>query len=150
MRRTTASLLVVLVSSLASAAHAADAAFPPDETAAIYRAAGFTVKGDQVSGCDVADPSWPRSSFFVEAVDLNGDGKPEAIVSEGNTACYGRDEMGFTILAKGADGSWRTLATGTGGTLVRKTKTQGWLDVEYGGPGMDEKPVLKWNGKAYR
>jgi hypothetical protein len=28
----------------------------------------------------------PRSRFFIEAVDPSGDGKPEAIVTEGNTA----------------------------------------------------------------
>jgi len=149
MKRLTTPLPALLVFACASAALAEPAAFPPAETAAIYRAAGFTVSGDKVSGCDAAEPEWPRSSFFVEAVDLDGDGKPEAIVSEGNTACYGRDEMGFTILAKGSDGAWHKLATGTGGTLVLKTKTQGWLDIEYGGPGMDRKPVLHWNGKAY-
>jgi hypothetical protein len=46
-------------------------------------------------------------SFFIEAVDLSGDGKPEAIVSEGNIACYGGDEQAFTVLAKNADGTRR-------------------------------------------
>jgi len=134
----------------AATAHAEGPSFPAAETAAIYQAAGFTVQGDKISGCDATDPEWPRSSFFVEAVDLSGDGKPEAIVSEGNVACYGRDEQGFTILAKGPDGKWRKLATGSGVTLVLKTRTQGWLDVEYGGPGMQQQPVLRWNGTAYR
>jgi hypothetical protein len=134
----------------ATQALAADSAFSPTETAAIYKAAGFTVDGSKIIGCDSADPSWPRSSFFIEGVDLSGDGKPEAIVSEGNVACYGGAEMGFTVLAKNPDGSWRTLATGSGATAVLKTSSNGWLDIEYGGPGMQKQPVLRWNGKAYQ
>jgi len=143
-------LFVPTLLLVAATARAEAPAFSKEETAAIYRAAGFTVQGDNVSGCDAADPAWPRSSFFVEAVDLSGDGRPEAIVSEGNVACYGRDEQGFTILAKRPDGKWHKLATGAGVTRVLKTRTQGWLEVEYGGPGMQEQPVLRWDGAAYR
>lgn len=142
-------LLAMLVLA-ASPAWGEPPAFSKAETAAIYTAAGFSVKGDQVSGCDAADPSWPRSSFFVEAVDLNGDGKPEAIVSEGNTACYGMMEQAFTLLAREPDGSWRKLASERGVTLVLETKTGGWRDIEYGGPGFEKPPVLRWDGKAYR
>lgn len=127
----------------------AAAGFSPAELASIYKGAGYTVRGNKPVGCDAADPSWPRSSFHVEAVDLNGDGKPEAIVSEGNVACYGRDEMGFHVVARNADGSWRRLASDSGGTMVLKTRHKGWLDIEYGGPGMQKQPVLIWNGKAY-
>ncbi len=88
---------------IATPAIAASPAFSPAETAAIYKATGFRVQGGKVTGCDAADPNWPRSRFFIEAVDLSGDGKPEAIVTESNTACYGRDEQGFTVLAKGPD-----------------------------------------------
>ena len=133
-----------------TAAIAATPAFSPDETAAIYKAAGFRVLGGKVIGCDAADASWPRSQFFIEAVDLSGDRKPEAIVTEANTACYGRDEQGFTVLAKSPDGNWRKLAGGSGTTLVLKTRNNGWLDIQYGGPGMQKQPVLRWNGKTYR
>ena len=135
---------------IATPAIAASPAFSPTETAAIYKATGFRVQGGKVTGCDAADPTWPRSTFFIEAVDLSGDGKPEAIVTESNTACYGRDEQGFTVLAKGPDGNWRRLAGGPGATLVLKTRHNGWLDIEYGGPGMQKHPVLRWDGKTYR
>jgi hypothetical protein len=124
-------------------------AFTPAETAAIYRAAGFTVEGSKVIGCDATDPGWPRSSFFIEAVDLNADGKAEAIVTEGNIACYGGDEQGFNVLAQNPDGTWRRLAAGSGATAVLKTRHMGWLDIEYGGPGMQVQPALKWNGMSY-
>lgn len=143
-------LLTIALAFGVAPASAAPPAFSPADTATIYRAAGFKVQGNKVIGCDAADPSWPRSSFFIEAVDLNADGQPEAIVTEGNTACYGRDEQGFTVLAKNPDGSWRKLAAGSGATLVLKTRSKGWLDIEYGGPGMQKQPVLRWNGKAYQ
>lgn len=146
----TLALAVTLCASLAvNPVVAATPAFTPAETAAIYKAAGFTVEGSKVIGCDATDPGWPRSDFFIEAVDLNADGKPEAIVSEGNIACYGRDEQGFNILAQNPDGTWRRLAAGSGVTLVLRTRHKGWLDIEYGGPGMQQQPVLKWNGTSY-
>jgi hypothetical protein len=144
-------LLILAAGVLAaSAATAAVPDFSPAESAAIYTAAGFKVKGKTIGGCDAADPGWPRSSFSIEAIDLNGDGKAEAIVTEGNVACYGRDEMGFTILARAPDGKWRVLARDTGGTMVLKTKHNGWLDIEYGGPGMQKHPVLRFDGKVYK
>jgi hypothetical protein len=135
---------------LAAPAFAAQPAFTPAETAAVYKAAGFTMKGKTVVGCDGADPSWPRSSFSIEAIDLNADNQPEAIVSEGNVACYGRDEMGFTILARNPDGSWRKIGANSGGTMPLKTRHNGWLDIEYGGPGMQKQPVLLFDGQTYK
>jgi hypothetical protein len=147
----TRALLVLAAGVLAaSVAAAAVPDFTPAESAAIYTAAGFKMKGKTISGCDAADPGWPRSSFSIEAIDLSGDGKPEAIVTEGNIACYGRDEMGFTILANGPDGKWRVLARDNGGTMPLKTRHNGWLDIEYGGPGMQKHPVLRYDGKVYK
>lgn len=148
MLRTLSGCAVALISVAVAAA--TPPAFTPAESAAIYTAAGFTVKGKAISGCDAADPGWPRSDFSIEAIDLSGDGKAEAIVTEGNIACYGRDEMGFTILAKAPDGKWRVLARENGGTMILKTRHNGWLDIEYGGPGMQKQPVLRYDGKLYK
>ena len=41
--------------------------------------------------------------------------------------------------------SWTT----TGGALPLKTRRNGWLDIEYGDPGMQKQPVLHWNGTRY-
>lgn len=142
--------IVATLALIATPAIAATPGFSLAETAAIYKAAGFRVEGSKVTGCDAADSSWPRSKFFIEAVDLSGDGKPEAIVTEANTACYGRDEQGFKVLAKGPDGNWRRLAVGSGTALVLKTRQNGWLDIEHGAPGKQKQPVLRWNGKTYR
>ena len=120
------------------------------DAAAIYRAAGFAMKGGQPVDCAAADPSWPRSRIDIEAIDLDADGKFEAILTEANSACYGRDEMQFTILARNPGGTWRRLARNTGGFALLKTRHKGWLDIEYGGPGMHKPPMLRFDGKIYR
>jgi hypothetical protein len=141
--------ITVTIALLAFSA-AAQAPFSSKEIRAIYSTAGFAVQGSTVIGCDAKDPNGPRSRFSIRAADLNGDGKPEAIVSEANTACYGRDEQRFTVLAQDASGQWRKLGTGAGATRVLKSRHKGWLDIEYGGPGMQRHPVLLWNGKTYQ
>ncbi|WP_426167300.1 hypothetical protein [Sandarakinorhabdus sp. DWP1-3-1] len=140
----------VVLGLLAMPALAASPAFPPADTAAIYKAAGFAMKGKAVVDCAAGDASWPRSNFVIEAIDLSGDGRPEAVLSEGNIACYGRDETGFTILARNPDGSWRKIGASTGGIMPLKTRHNGWLDIEYGGPGLQKQPVMRFDGKVYR
>lgn len=140
---------LLLAAALCATPALAAPAFSPAETAAIYKGAGFKMKGKAVVDCAAADPSWPRSSIVVEPVDLNGDGTPEAFVTEGNIACYGRDEQGFTIVAKNPDGSWRKLGGSTGVPSAMKTRTKGWADVQKGGPGFARMPVMRWTGAAY-
>ena len=135
---------------LALPALAAAPAFSATDTAAIYKAAGFAMKGRAIVGCDAADASWPRSDFAIEAVDLNGDGKPEALVNEGNTACYGNTDNGFTVVARDAGGVWRKLGGAVGMPVPLKTRHAGWLDIEVGGPGMGKMPVIRFDGKGYR
>lgn len=141
--------MILAAALLAAPALAAPAAFPPAETAAIYAAAGFPMKGRARTDCASADPAWPRPHLDIEAVDLNGDGKPEAFVSEGNIACYGRDEQGFSIMAKDPGGGWRKLGGATGVPSPMKTRTRGWLDIQAGGPGFARMPVMRWTGSAY-
>lgn len=141
---------VVFLGLLAMPALAATPAFSPADTAAIYKAAGLALKGKTVVDCAAADPSWPRSHFDIEAIDLSGDGKPEAVLSEGNAACYGRDETAFTIVARNPDGSWRKIGASTGGIMPLKTRHNGWLDIQYGGPGLQKQPVMRFDGKVYR
>jgi len=109
-------------------------------------AAGFVGK----TTCATGNPGWPKSELLVEAADLNGDGKPEAIVSESNVACYGNVGTSFMIVARGPNGKWRKLGGATGIPMVRKTKRLGWHDIEAGGPGFGRMPLLRWDGKGYR
>lgn len=142
-------LLAAAALLAATPALAAPSPFAAADITAIYKAAGFKPQGKGWSGCDAADPGWPRSQFFIEAVDLNGDGKLEAFVGEGNVACYGRNEQGFTIVARDAAGKWRKLGGGSGVPTALPSQTRGWADIQAGGPGFARLPVMRWTGTAY-
>lgn len=115
------------------------------ERAAIFRAAGFRQKGPDWIGCDGAS----TASIEQDGVrDLNGDGVPEVIVTEGGTACYGMTGQGFHIMGKGSDGRWKVLFSSAGIPEFQKSGANGWPDVEIGGPGFCF-PILRWNGKTY-
>jgi hypothetical protein len=122
----------------------------PTDTAAAFRAAGFTRRGAQWrSDCD--DPGTPSyTPGAIESVkDLNGDGRPEAVISEGGTYCYGNTGTAFWLVSKQASGGWKLMANDTGIPEFLKTKgLGGWPDISVGGPGFCF-PVLRWNGKGY-
>ena len=119
-----------------------------DQSAA-FKAAGFKKQSGKWQACD--DPgSAGYTPGTIETVrDLNGDGRPEAVITEGSTACFGGDEMGYTIVSKQADGAWKPITEGTGVPAILTTKgVGGWPDLEIGGQGFCF-PVQRWNGKAY-
>lgn len=125
-------------------------AAPATGDAAIFRAAGFTRRGSQWrSDCD--DPG--TASYGPGAIesrkDLNGDGRPEAIVTEGGTYCYGNTGTGFWLVSQQGDGSWKLITNDTGIPEFLRTKgVGGWPDLRIGGPGFCF-PVQRWNGRAY-
>lgn len=133
----------------AAAALGAPPTLPAADEAAAFKAAGYRLKGQQWRAC-VEDPSPAASHGVVEQVgDLNGDGWPEAVLSEGGTYCYGHTGAGYSLVSKQANGSWKLIAQGTGILTVLPTKgVGGWPDLEIGGPGFCF-PVERWNGRHY-
>ncbi|MGB8434806.1 MAG: hypothetical protein WCE38_11140 [Burkholderiales bacterium] len=129
---------------------AATTALPPTDEAAAFKAAGFTKRGGAWrSGCE--DPTAGYSPGRIEQVaDLNGDGLPDAVISEGGSYCYGNTGQAYWLMSKGANGSWKLMTNGTGIAEFLKTKgVGGWPDISVGGPGFCF-PVQRWNGKAYK
>lgn len=123
----------------------------PTRDAAIFRAAGFTQKrGQWESGCnDPTAGSYYEPGKIEQMRDLNGDGRPEALITEGGTYCYGNTGAGFWLLSQQADGSWKLLTQQVGIAELLKTKgAGGFPDISVGGPGFCF-PVLRWNGRAY-
>ncbi|MCL4720579.1 MAG: DUF642 domain-containing protein, partial [Gammaproteobacteria bacterium] len=119
------------------------------ETGAVFQAAGFSQRGGQWrSGCD--DPTPTYSPGSVDSVaDLNGDGRPEAVIVEGGTYCYGNTGLGYWLMSQQADGSWKLMSNGIGIVEILTTKgNAGWPDLSIGGPGFCF-PVLRWNGQSY-
>lgn len=147
MRRTI--LAAILLSGGCFPAVAADV--PPEDAAAIFKAAGFTAKDDQWrSDCD--DPG--EASYVPGAIerfeDLNGDVRPDAVVTEGSSFCYGNVGVSYSVVSKQKSGKWKLMAQGTGMPTFLETRGKdGWPDIEIGGPGFCF-PVERWNGKAYK
>ncbi|MNC99624.1 hypothetical protein D3C83_179760 [compost metagenome] len=44
---------------------------------------------------------------------------------------------------------WVVLLDEVGVALELETKTNGWPDIEVGGPGFGQMPVYRFNGKTY-
>ena len=147
MRR--AALAAVIIATASNAA-SPSVNVPPSDERAIFKAAGFKLRGDQWrSDCD--DPG--TASYSPGAIetfrDLNGDMLPEAVVIEGGTYCYGNTGVGYSLVTKHRTGKWGLVTSGTGILqFLETTGVDGWPDIEIGGPGFCF-PVERWNGKEY-
>ncbi|WP_159981523.1 MULTISPECIES: hypothetical protein [unclassified Novosphingobium] len=127
----------------------AQAGLSPAEKTAVFRAGGFKLQGGKWRAC--GDPG--TASYAAGAVetvkDLNGDGRPEVVLTEGSTYCFGNTGTGFKLLSKQADGTWKLITESEGIATFLATKgAGGWPDIEIGGPGFCF-PVERWNGRAY-
>ena len=62
---------------------------PAAEQAAIFKAAGFTRRGGawKSGNCDGAESESYSPGSIETYGDLNGDGRPEAVVTEGGAIC---------------------------------------------------------------
>ncbi len=134
---------------LCQAALAGTSALPPADEAAAFKAAGFKQHGKQWKSCKDSSASYVPGAI-EQVQDINGDGRPEAVITEGSTACYGDTGIGYTLVSKQADGSWEVMSRGVGILIVQKTKGKdGWPDLEIGGPGFCF-PIERWNGSEYK
>ncbi len=129
---------------------AAPAALDRADQAAAFKAAGFTQKGAiWRTDCD-QDPSAAgyEPGRIDQVADLNGDGRLEAVIVEGSLFCYGNTGTGFRLVSKQADGRWLLLHQSPGIATFLKSRTNGWPEIEVGGPGLCF-PVLRWNGSEF-
>ena len=121
------------------------------EQAAIFKAAGFAQHGSawKSGGCDGAESESYEPGRIDTYRDLNGDGRPEAVLTEGGAICYGMTGMHFWLLTKQADGGWKLIHDETAMPDFLTAKgAGGWPDIQMGGPGFCF-PVWRWNGRAY-
>jgi hypothetical protein len=133
---------------------AALAAAPVEELsaadkAAVFKVAGFKVKGGKQVRCE-DNVTAGYMAGFIELDDLNGDGTKEAFVRESSSFCYGATAEAFVLVGKDDKGEWKVLLDQVGMALVLDTKAKnGWKDVEVGGPGMGPFPKFRYDGKKY-
>jgi hypothetical protein len=149
--RTLTALLIAALASSNSPALAQPAAprLSLTDEAAAFRAAGFKKVGRQWQGC--GDPgSASYTPGAIETVrDIDGDGRPEAVITEGSIACFGQSEVGYSLVSKQPNGSWKLITGGEGiARFLPRRAATGWPDIEVGGPGFCF-PVQRWNGREY-
>ncbi|MEO6715796.1 MAG: hypothetical protein ABIM50_00900 [Novosphingobium sp.] len=141
-------LLLFFAGSAAVAAEAQIRLTTADQAAA-FRAAGFNLVGRQWKACgDPGTDSYTPGAIEVLR-DIDGDGLPDAVITEGSTSCFGMTGTGFSLVSKRANGSWRLIHESQGiATILPRRAARGWPDIEIGGPGFCF-PVVRWNGRAY-
>ena len=124
---------------------------PPTEANAIFAAAGFKKRGAswKSGNCDGAESESYSPGAIEDYRDLNGDGRPEAIVTEGGAVCYVMTGTHFWLLSKQPGGAWKRIYDETAMPDFLTTKgVGGWPDIQLGGPGFCF-AVVRWNGKAF-
>ena len=108
MRLPTALTLAALLS--VPVAHAAPPAAKPSllDQAAVFKAAGFVKKGKTWrSECGLEDPSLSYGPGTIDVYrDINGDSRPDALVTEGGTYCYGNTGTGYWLLSLNLNGNF--------------------------------------------
>lgn len=124
------------------------------EDRSIFQAAGFTYvqkRGQWESGACGDPPAGvsyePGAIGKVE--DINGDGRPEVIVTEGGAICFGMSGLSFQLLSRQANGQWEVMTGGIGIPEFLATRgADNFPDIQVGGPGFCF-PVIRWNGREY-
>lgn len=140
---------VLLVPIPAIAAPASMPQLSAVDRAAAFRAGGFRRVGAQWRRCDDPGTASHVPGTIESTADLNGDGLPEAIITESSSFCHGNEGQGFVMVSKQRGGVWRRMAEGSGIVTPLATRgVGGWPDLEIGGPGFCF-PVWRWNGTAY-
>src|ERR1044071_2642299 len=97
---------MILLAALVAAGTA-----PTADQSAIFKAAGFAQSGGvwKSGNCDGAESESYSPGTIDRYEDLNGDGRPDAVVAEGGAICYGMTGMHFWLVSKQADGSWKRI-----------------------------------------
>lgn len=144
-------LFALLIVQCASPSPAEGEVGQPDEgeTAAIMQAAGFHLAGDQWQLCEATTSPSYEPGAISEMRDINGDGRPDALVMEGSAICYGMAGARFAIVSRREDGTWHSIVEGIGlPEFLGPTGSDGWPDIQVGGPGFCF-PVIRWDGTSY-
>jgi hypothetical protein len=139
--------IATAVAILPSGASAQDPAIDRADRVAIFKAAGAVQREGRWVIC--ADDPATSGAVIEQVRDLNGDGRPEAVVVEDGSFCHGAAGTGYTLLGRQPDASWKVIDFNSGVPEFLDTVGEGgWPDISVGGPGFCF-PVLRWNGSAY-
>lgn len=115
---------------------------------AVFKAAGFILKGDKYVRCDDTVTGSSQSGS-IEIADLNNDGAPEAWVKESSLFCYGNTAEAFVLVTKNNKGEWIKLLDEVGVPSAMPEFHNGWPNIMVGGPGQGPFPVYYYVGSKY-
>lgn len=119
------------------------------DRAAVLKAAGFKPSRGVWRRCEEETPTASYQQGAVEEVlDLNSDGRPEAVITESSLICYGQQGAWFAILSREANGAWRQVLEADGVFVALPSKAHGWREVMVSGPGFTH-PAYRYNGQSY-
>ena len=118
------------------------------ERAAAFRAAGYKPRGRDWVRC-VEEGTGQHPTGQMQLVDIDGDGRSEAWITEDSSFCYGATGTAITVVTRGPDGRWRKVLDEVGVAGLVKGRRRGWPDIEVGGPGLGPVPVYRFNGVCY-
>lgn len=137
-----AAIILALLATLPVPARAQQAVSPAD-TLRLMTAAGMTNSGGRV-----LNPCHHATAPQVRLIDLNGDGRPEALTLDHDPACYG-PTPGFQaqVLWHDAAGNWQVIGGGLGVLKLLDTRTRGWRDYTLEGAG--RQPIWCFSGHEY-
>ena len=124
-------------------------ALPISERDALFRAAGAQpMGGGRWTGC-VDDPSGHSEAQVAMVQDINGDGRPEAMIRDSGSFCNGYAGVSSTVLTQTSAGTWQVIYSNQGfvNFLVSRG-IDGFPDIEAGLPGFCF-PYFRWNGSEY-
>lgn len=86
--------------------------------------------------------------YDAEVIDLNGDGQPEVFTQVHGICLGGMAGVSMNLYIKDKSGHWKPQFGFPGIFAILKTKSNGYPDIEIGGPG-NCFPVWRWNGMQY-
>lgn len=140
---------IILPFALGASPVCSQGELPDADWTGAFQAAGFKQVAGDWRACEAPLDSIYTPGQIEQVRDLNEDGLPEAIITEGSNFCYGGDEVGFWLVSKQTDSSWKLVLASPGiATILDETGAQGWPDIEVGGQGFCF-PVQRWNGTEY-
>ncbi|MFA5913780.1 MAG: hypothetical protein WC830_09530 [Burkholderiales bacterium] len=119
----------------------------PDDKSDIFEQLDLEIAEN---GQKLVDSICGEVEFEVELVDLNKDKVPEVFVSGGNTCTAGSTGTSIWLFIKDSAGRYRqNLGFPTAGYTILKTRSKGFPDLRFGGPGFCF-GVWRWNGSEYQ
>jgi hypothetical protein len=138
--------MLLLAAMLAAAAPSAT------DEAAIFKAAGFKKQATvwKSGECVGMEGESYQPGKIETYKDINGDGRPDAVVTEGSGICYGNTGTRFWLLTKEPNGTWKRMISEIGIPEFVPTRKgrAGWPSLSIRGPGLCF-PVYRWNGRVW-